>query len=297
MNDFLSLQEKIKSLASATGAKAVYLVGINDGLILSDYDLIVVMENVNPQIRKQWLNLGPTIDLRRLVRVADFKSQNIYWPHANYELIFGEDLRGEITAERKKKLDLIKLAELFFTSFLRNYYRLLDSQDQAEILRNLNDWCYVKLFLPEVMPEFQDLISNIKKARLNYPNNSDSELKNLLEKTISGSWHLVDILNNKLKIEFESIYPAYFSTYREVTIFTPANNASCRKLTEKYLIAAKKFKIIFLPTGFQFINSQDLIIKQFIKTNSITKGHDLLFYLKRLGKIIFGFCLFIFSRK
>lgn len=296
MNNFPAIKEKIITLARATGVSAVYLVGVNDGLALSDYDLAVVSENQSPSFKKQWQKLDPAVDLRRYVNINDFKIQSPYWPHVHYELLFGQELRPPLDPEQNDKLNLIKLASLFFTSFLRNYYRLLDSSDQAEILRNLNDWRYVEFFLPAVAPEFKPLIQEIKTARAVYPNNKISDLQDLLKRAIDESWRLVEILNGRLKEEFENIYPSYFSTYREITIFVPGDSTACRRLTEKYLFFAKRSKIIFLPLGFQFVFSSNFLVRSFFRYNTPPEVLNLFFYLKMMIKRLAGIFLLISSK-
>ncbi|MBU4217091.1 class I SAM-dependent methyltransferase [Candidatus Parcubacteria bacterium] len=267
MNKFDSTIEKIINLANELKLVAVYSVGVNDGNELSDIDiLIVASEKTNINLNARFSYLSPLVDVRRIVTREEFGHQSQYYSYSQMELIFGEQLMVKTTEPASlKKANLVKMASMFFVSFLRNYYRLKRAREKniATILKNLNDFRYVEFFGYANFEEVILLNKDIVDARNCYPDITLAEVELLLRRSIDVSWSLMDRLNKELKNEFEVNNPRYVHFGKEPTIFLPAETANCRRLTEEAGTMISAAKILYMPLGFQFIFSDDKYVKKY----------------------------------
>lgn len=285
----INKQELIKQLQNvlaATEAQAVYLTGINDGLDLSDFDLLVVADRDQAALAEKISAIDGRIDLRRIFSRKEFEAVAPYLPQAKLELVYGQDLRPATDHDKSAERNIVRLSALFFTSFLRNYYYLKakPEKDAAIILKNLNDFSYVELYLEEIPFDLAQFIGKIKAARANYREISQDRLAELLDEAIDFSWSLVGSLNESLKKRYEVWHPRYLFLGKEPTIFVPADVDACRDLVEKNLSAISRMKILYLPLGFQFIFADDDFARNYSRLNLASGYTGPLSYLKLLLK-------------
>lgn len=290
------LLEKIKITAEELKVVSIYLVGLDDGLLISDYDLILVLPN-NSSKRKAaraFSSIDKKIDLRLVTNLEYFKNNYKYLPGTEMSLIYGPELRSSVKDTNKMKL--IKMSAMFFKSFLRNYYRhsIANNINTVSLLKDLNDFNYCPKYLDDLPDNILAFIGKINNYRLNYNKISQVEARELLEEAIDNSWLLIEILNIELKKEFLIKNPKYIYFDLEPTIIIPSSVSYCRNLTEKSGNLFKKSKILYLPLGFQFIFSKDEIVINYIKNNlkhsfcspiiflktSLKKGVSIFYYIE-----------------
>ena len=257
----------IQSIVNAYGNSAIaaiYQVGIDDASVLSDIDVVIVTKE--PASLKK-IN---TVDIRGIFMVKEFTSLRELLPYENFTLLFGEDVSytESLNSENRK---LIKLACMQFTGFLRNFYTLKKSNDTGYILSQLNDFAYVRRWLPEWQsPEHERSWDKIENARNRYPHISHEEVQALLTQAMSESWELIDILAKKIE-------PLRLSTQKKTfwgkhpTIFV-GSTEEARTKTEQLPFLYKRARIIYLPLPFSFITTKDtnnagLFIQKYIEMN------------------------------
>jgi len=271
--------------------KAVYVVGMDDGSVLSDIDLVVILKNKSLSVEKHIKSSGiDAIDVRYVFGEDEAPEKLPYLLSAEIKCVYGNPMKIELLEEKYK---LAKLASLFFTSFLRNFYRLnTDSKiDVEKALKSLNDFAYIIPWMKNPPQHIVGFADEIKSARLAFPKVNNDEIKSMLVKAIDYSWEIIELLNVRLKEEFEEKYPKNIFLGTNPTIFVPATAQKCRELSEKRLKGFWRLKILYLPLGFQFIFTEDdKINKIFKNTQKSTQGiKDL---ASRLVKKIFALCLY-----
>ncbi|MEM3394186.1 MAG: class I SAM-dependent methyltransferase, partial [Candidatus Methanomethylicia archaeon] len=299
------LNKVIKQIDSVSHGllKSIYLVGINDSPFLCDFDLIVVLKEENSRIIKKIKKIKERkIDIKMVFTPESLTKKFLFLGYENYRCIYGEDfLEKEREKEIKENYKLAKFSLLFFTSFLRNYYKLLREKkfEPSLILKHLGDFLYVDFYLDknEIPENLKKFIEKIKSLRKFYPNVKEEVVIKCLYEGINFAWDLVGILNEKLKKLFIVEWPRYLFLGRNSTIFLPSSVEKCRMLQEKSRLLWK-FKILYLPLGFQCIFSKDEITSetfQKIKKPEILGIKDLVFLT--LQKIIALFLYFKFLYK
>jgi hypothetical protein len=241
---------------------ALYQVGLTDGSVLSDIDLVVVINEVRYKKRIveaiTSLKSNIKIDLRKIVTEKEFIKGFQYEPYARLELVAGQELTSEMRFLSPEDEGLIKLSAMFFTSFLRNFYWLKEKKASTkEILINLNDFAYVPLWLSDAPLEIIEFNQLIHKLRQRYPEVSEEECKYVLDGGIDFAWKMVGILNEKLLKNLNLKKETSLFLGREPTICISYSTNECRKLTENNLHSKHRLKIIYLPQAFElfFVNN------------------------------------------
>jgi hypothetical protein len=296
-NSFLIEELKKKLGENWNKVVSLYQVGLTDGSALSDIDLFVVVKEASYKkiITNVIIYLGSTLkfDLRKIVTEKEFVDGYQYEPYACLELITGQELRSEKRLISPEDEGLVKLSAMFFTSFLRNFYWLREKKaGTQEILINLNDFAYVPLWFsdaPSVIAEFNQSVQELRKR---YPEVSDKECQDTLDRGIEYAWELIAILNNKLKSKLKNGDKSKLFLGREPTICISETLDRCRELTEKNLSGKHRLKILYLPEGFQLflINSLSLddhlsnFITKYREVNLRLRCTSLGTYIKNIGK-------------
>lgn len=243
---------------------ALYQVGLIDGSVLSDVDLVVVINEM--RYKKSIveaitsLKRNIKIDLRKIVTEKQFVEGFQYEPYARFELIAGQELRGEKRFLSPEDEGLIKLSAMFFTSFLRNFYWLKEKKaTNEEILVNLNDFSYVSYWLPDASIEIVKFNQSVRSLRYRYPKVTNQECEKALDEGIEHAWKLVYILNELLKKKIVKGKKSILFLERQPTLCIPASVSQCRKLTETRLKGKHRSKVIYLPIGFQIFSVEKTI--------------------------------------
>lgn len=284
-NNSIALAE-LKKFIDIDQLISVYRVGIKDESKYCDIDLIVV---TNSPVIKNILFKHKTerIDIREVMTRKDFFENASLLPYHEMELVFGENLHPDLS---NSSHDLIKLASMFFYSFLRNFYLLKNSKyDKDRILKNLNDFVYAKKWLDNLPEEIVSFINEVSLARINPDSKEKSEILHLLNRAIEFSWVLIEVLDQKLRIKYPEVDSRRFFLGREPTIFISGSIDECRSLTEKKFDRLSRLKIMYLPAGFRFIFSKDDFVKKYVRRNltfrSVSLFHSLKILIKRMVAI------------
>jgi SAM-dependent methyltransferase len=282
------LLNKIKIIAERMDVVSVYLTGLDDGLDISDYDLILVTSRKlkRRRVKREFENIDKKIDLRLITTVDDFKDKYKYIQGAGMTLICGRELRDSF--EDSYKMKLVKMAAMFFKSFLRNYYRhsLSKNINIISLLKDLNDFNYCNKYLDNLPDDILVFIDEINKHRVNYKYVNQVDARIILNKAIDNSWILIKILNERLKREFLIKFPKYLYLNVDPTIIIPSSTEDCKFLNERTIGLFKKSKILYLPLGFQFVFSKDSFVEGYKKNNLKYCSGGVLRFFKKLFKLL-----------
>ncbi len=293
------LLNKIKIIAERMDVVSVYLTGLDDGLGISDYDLILVTSRKlkRRRVKREFENIDKKIDLRLITTADDFKDKYKYIQGAGMTLIYGRELRDSF--EDSYKMKLVKMSTMFFKSFLRNYYRhsLSENINIVSLLKDLNDFNYCNKYLDDLPDDILVFISEVNKYRSNHSSTTQEDAKIILNKAIDNSWILIKMLNKKLKDEFLTKKTGKLYLGVEPTIMKLTSLEDCRIINEKSHRLFKKLKILYLPIGFSFIFSNEIFIKKYRKIN--LKYHFIhpRFFLTTLFKVFFTIFYYIKNEK
>lgn len=304
-NSFLIEELKKKLGEKWGGIIALYQVGLTDGSVLSDIDLVVVVKEASYKKVIVDAITSPIstlkLDLRKIVTEKEFVNGYQYEPYAHLELITGQELRSEKRLVSPEDEGLIKLSGMFFTSFLRNFYWLKEKKaDARDILINLNDFAYVPWWLsdaPPVIVEFNQLVQQLRRR---YPKVSNEECQNALDQGIEYAWKLIALLNNKLKSKLKNRKKNKLFLGREPTACISETSDRCRELTENNLSGKHRLKILYLSEGFQlfFINPLYLddhlsnFVAKYREVNLRLHYTSLSMCIKNIGKEIVALLLY-----
>lgn len=266
----------------------VYRTGIVDDSDFSDWDLIIV---TNKKKTKK-MCLGKNIDIRFWGREHEFIRVYSFFAYAQLQLIYGKELRPVVLDKNIEYNNLVKLSSMFFKSFLRNYYILRYRTDLTakDVFVHLNDFVYCDFYLKDLPKGLREFIDEIKKNRSLSTDFSAAELREMVDRAIVHSWNLIDFLNGRLKNVFDIKYPRGFFAQKEPTIFVSGTVNDCRKLTESDIALNRKFKLLYLPIGFQYIFSKEDFVSGFVKFNLLCSYNSLSSLFKSFLKKFY--CIF-----
>lgn len=271
--------------APKDAVRSVYRGGITDGSSLSDLDLVIVAAGDILPVRRAASRLGSGIDVRGVFSSSEFLLRAPYFPYASLECIYGIDESAAFTGARSAPRDLLKLACLFHSGFMRSFYNLSFQKDPSseDIFRALNDFAYVPEWLREMPEDVAAYCARIREARARYPLIGRPETTDLLRQGIDMAWRVVEILNDRLKDAWSVSYPPYVSFGRDVTLFVPASSGDCRLLTERLGRLSRSCRIAYLPLGFQAVYADDPFAREYVARN-LSPYPGLLSRIKRLIK-------------
>lgn len=266
---------------------AAYEVGLRDGTALSDWDLALVGVSAESVRKIKERIHHPEVDVRWVGDRQRFLNAYPFLPYARCELLLGEAV-GPLPS-LPPHAGLVKLSSLFFYGFLRNYYELLalPVPPPERTLKQLNDFAYVPLWAHDLADMVSPVLTKVREARKRYPNVSPAELTGMLTEAVEASWALIAELNVRLKDGFAVRYPSYVFFGREPTLFAPAAPKDCRVLSEQL---PPKFKLLYLPLGFQFIFSGDVFVRGYVPENLGARG-PLWKHLLKVGYALWRYLL------
>lgn len=222
---------------------SIFTTGMTDNSLLSDIDVVVVT-NKEKTIRVHGL------DIRGCYTRETFAEALPYLPHAHLTCIYGNDVQADFSQAGNKT---IKLAYLFYTSFLRNLYRDTTAGSVAQSLIDLNDFEYAAAWLSEQPVQLMPFLTKVRAARDIYPTVSADTVRALLFQGIDLSWEIIELLNAQLVALLPEVsMRRYYG--KEPTVFTNTPSAA-RTLTDKHLRLVRATKVLALPDGFARIHS------------------------------------------
>ncbi len=269
MPDIQAVLARLFELVPRDSIRSVYRGGIVDGSSLSDLDIIIVVAGDPRAVHRVSRHLGLGIDVRGVFSSSDFLSRAPYFPYASIECVYGIDESVAFADARSGPRDLLKLACLFHTGFMRSFYPLVSDArtSSLEALRALNDFAYVSELLGSIPADVSAYCDRVREARGRHPLIDSAEALLLLRQGIDMAWRVAEILNDRLKDAWSVSYPPYVSSGREWTLFVPASSEDCRLLTDRLGRLSRLCRIAYLPLGFQAIHTDDPFAREYAARN------------------------------
>ena len=268
---------------------SIYQIGVSDESPLSDTDIIIVVLDTSTKNILLRQSFDTSIDVRGVYTEDEFLREVRYFSAAMITFIYGKKivLSPELNSPDEK---LVKLACLFFTSFLRNFYECLFlKRPTPVVLKHLNDFEYVGLFVPDFLtPPLGEYIARVRQARKNPDRITHESVDSLLHEGIEWSWKIIDLLNERLKKTFEQVYPPVCFTGKEPTVFAPFSVSDCRKINEAAIKRFSRLKTLVLPLGFQCIYTHNDFIPTYVDRHLSWKVSGFFPLIKQIIKISFA---------
>lgn len=244
------IRHSVEERSLSSEIVSIYRVGMADDSFLSDTDIVIVVPSIDAHERVRKQSWEAPFDVRGIYLAEEFPEEARFLPTASLTLVYGKQLLppnfGATPKERA-----VKLATLFFTSFLRNFYECWERTLPVErVLKHLNDFVYVEAYAPElVTPELSSFLARIALAR-RARDYDEQKIKSLLKEGIDFSWDIVAALDNLLRsYREEHASPALFLG-REPTIFLASGTGECRRASELFARWCSRAKILALPVSF-----------------------------------------------
>ncbi len=230
--------KKIHTYIEVEDIHAVYQAGMQDTSPLSDFDVVIV---TNREISKPNLS-GNELDIRGIYTKEVFAEKRALLPYTSLTLISGTAIPEKSISIPESDSNTIRLAAMFFRSFLRNFYDTRLDTDTRSLLVHLNDFEYAAAWLPELPSSTKSFLERIRTARI-----SLQAEPSFRKEAIEESWKIVSILDTKL----QALFPSTNASSIAGTLFVDSTERA-RILTEQHPFAAGRARILFLPKSFGF---------------------------------------------
>lgn len=260
--------------------RAVYRVGLIDDSLLSDIDIIIVADVPTKNITKR-VPGNSTIDIRNILTPAEFSLQYLLFPYVELRLLWGEDLSETLSLPKDlEAYNVLRFATMCLRSFLRNFYPLRSKKiiPVNTLLTHLNDFSYVKYWVPNAVPLLGDFEQRVNKYRAEPESCAQSDARALLEEAIDRSWDLVGY-THELLARFPQFRPAPYSPHTVYGVFptlcAPFTILDCRTITEKWSIPFPWLRILVFPMGFRFVYSNDTLTRSYVERNLLNVDQSL----------------------
>lgn len=221
---------------------ALYQVGITDNSLLSDIDIVIVTQTPRPAVSI------PGVDVRGVFSISEFAGLRDILPYRALSLISGTDVPAAPSDLSSEDRDLIRLAGMFYTSFLRNFYRD-KTRGVKQTLIDLNDFAYAISWLPQGADILAEYWARVVAARETYPAIDQAAVDKLLEDGIKHAWKLVEILDGKISARFgiSAFNRRFFG--KEPTVFLDSA-LECKMWADRNHGIVRATKALALPRSF-----------------------------------------------
>lgn len=281
--------------------RAVYRVGLIDDSPLSDVDIIIVAD---VQTKTRTINRHDDIDIRNILTPTEFGSQYLLFPYVELSLLWGEDFVSTYPMPKDiEAYNFMRFATMCLRSFLRNFYSLRSKKiiPVNTLLTHLNDFSYVKYWLPNAVSLLGDFEQRVNVFRLHPDSCTQSDARALLEEAIDCSWDLVSY-THELFARFPQLAPAPYSPHTLYgifpTLFAPFSVSDCRNISEKWAIKLPWLHILIFPMSFRFVYSSDDFVRLYVEKNLLKIDKSIkgrIAGLVRSCAMSFIYVLFLFS--
>lgn len=281
--------------------RAIYRVGLIDDSPLTDVDIIIVAD-VPKKTRTR--SIHSNIDIRKILTPTEFDEQYLSFPYVELHLLWGDDFAmNRSTPEDMEAYNILRFATMCLRSFLRNFYPLRSKKiiPINTLLKNLNDFSYVKYWLPSAASLLGDFEQRVSIFRACPDSCTQSDARALLEEAINISWELVDYTHRQL-VHFQQFAPEPNSPHTLYgifpTLFAPFSVSDCRKISEKLAGKWPWLRILIFPMGFRFVYSKDELTRTYVQHNLLKTDQSIKGYIAGLVRscaTFFVYVIFLFS--